>query len=451
MARQGLRRFAPLVFVVVLVIAGLAYLAVISGPENGPLRASGTVAAVEVGVAPELAGRVAEVFVEEGQSVPAGERLFSLDDSLLRAQRQRAEAAQRTAAAGLQTAEAGLDAARLQYDLALAAARAQDQAARPDAWRQAPPWEFTLPAWYFGRGEELAAAEAEFESADQALTEALRAWERLLEDPALADLRSAETRLVQALLAFQVADDVYARANAARDTQALLDQADEQRQAARDELEAAQAAYDDLLSEEGTDAVEQARAGLALARAGREAALDRLNRLRTGEYALAVRAAEAGVAQAEAAVTQARAVIEQARAELAALDVQLGKLVVRAPVDGVVLTRSLEPGEVVMVGGEVMTLGRLDQLTITVYVPEERYGAIRLGDRATIRVDSFPGETFEAEVARIADQAEFTPRNVQTEEGRRTTVFAVELSLNDPQGRLKPGMPADVTFDEAGA
>jgi hypothetical protein len=62
-------------------------------------------------------------------------------------------------------------------------------------------------------------------------------------------------------------------------------------------------------------------------------------------------------------------------------------------------------------------------------------------------VDSFSGETFEATVIRIADQAEFTPRNVQTEEGRKTTVFAVELSVANPEGKLKPGMPADVDFN----
>jgi len=90
----------------------------------------------------------------------------------------------------------------------------------------------------------------------------------------------------------------------------------------------------------------------------------------------------------------------------------------------------------------------LDQLTITVYLPEDRYGEIHLGDGARVTVDSFPEIEFEAQVARIASQAEFTPRNVQTQEGRRTTVFAVELTLSDPLGRLKPGMPADVIFDD---
>ena len=95
-----------------------------------------------------------------------------------------------------------------------------------------------------------------------------------------------------------------------------------------------------------------------------------------------------------------------------------------------------------------MTIGQLDKLSITVYVPEDQYGEIRLGDMALVSVDSFPDELFEAVVTRIADQAEYTPRNVQTEEDRKTTVFAIELSVDNPDWKLKPGMPADVSFEE---
>ena len=128
------------------------------------------------------------------------------------------------------------------------------------------------------------------------------------------------------------------------------------------------------------------------------------------------------------------------------IEAQLAKLVVTAPMDGVVLTRTAEPGEVLVPGAPLLSLLRLDELTITVYVSEDRYGNVKLGQTASVTVDSFPGEAFEATVVRIADQAEFTPRNVQTEDSRRTTVFAVELSVTNPEGKLKPGMPADVDF-----
>jgi len=91
-------------------------------------------------------------------------------------------------------------------------------------------------------------------------------------------------------------------------------------------------------------------------------------------------------------------------------------------------------------------LADLHNMTITVYVPEDHYGQISVGQQAEVTVDSFPGETFPAEVIHIADQAEFTPRNVQTAEGRSSTVYAIKLRVTDGEGKLKIGMPADVVF-----
>jgi HlyD family secretion protein len=177
-------------------------------------------------------------------------------------------------------------------------------------------------------------------------------------------------------------------------------------------------------------------------------ALDQLYALQTGDDSLQVKLAATTVQQAEATVAQAEAARAQVEAELALIDLQLDKLLVKTPVAGVVLTRSLEPGEVIAAGAALITVGQLDALTITVYLPEDQYGSLQLGNTAEVVVDSFPDETFAAAVIRIADEAEFTPRNVQTAEGRRTTVFAVELSVDNPAGKLKPGMPADVTFTE---
>jgi multidrug resistance efflux pump len=140
--------------------------------------------------------------------------------------------------------------------------------------------------------------------------------------------------------------------------------------------------------------------------------------------------------------------VEVARAALGVIEAQREKLRLAAPAGGVVLSRSVEPGEVAVPGAPLMTLAKLDDLKITVYVPEDRYGSIQLGESAQVSVDSFPGQVFTATVTRIADQAEFTPRNVQTEEGRRTTVFAVELKVDNPDSKLKPGMPADVSFEQ---
>jgi HlyD family secretion protein len=128
------------------------------------------------------------------------------------------------------------------------------------------------------------------------------------------------------------------------------------------------------------------------------------------------------------------------------LPTQLAKLTLVAPIDGVVLARSAEPGELAMPGGALLTLADLEHLTIIVYVPEDRYGQVLMGARAELRVDSYPGEVFGASVVHVADRAEFTPRNVQTPGGRKTTVFAIKLSIDNPGAKLKPGMPADVKF-----
>ena len=97
-------------------------------------------------------------------------------------------------------------------------------------------------------------------------------------------------------------------------------------------------------------------------------------------------------------------------------------------------------------GGALLVLGDLQHLTVTVYLPEDRYGTVQVGQAARVTVDSFPGRVFAGTVQRIADKGEFTPRNVQTPAGRRTVVFAVKVAVDNPAGELKPGMPADVVF-----
>ncbi len=164
---------------------------------------------------------------------------------------------------------------------------------------------------------------------------------------------------------------------------------------------------------------------------------------RDGPDPTALALIEARLTNAEAQLKAAKAQLE---AELDAVDLELEKYIVRAPISGVVITRAIQPGELLLAGIPAMTVGRLDELTLTVYLPEDRYGQVSLGAVAQVEVDSYPSERFEAVVTRIADRAEFTPRNVQTEEDRRTTVYAVELTVQDLTGRLKPGMPADVTF-----
>jgi multidrug efflux pump subunit AcrA (membrane-fusion protein) len=119
---------------------------------------------------------------------------------------------------------------------------------------------------------------------------------------------------------------------------------------------------------------------------------------------------------------------------------------IKSPIDGTVLERLIEPGELAGAGVTLMVVANLDDLTLKVYVPEDRYGQITLGQTYSVTVDSFPGQSFPGKVSHIADKAEFTPRNVQTTDSRKSTVFAITLELAPTGGKLKPGMPADVHF-----
>ena len=433
-----------IVFLAVLVGGYFGIRALLNKGTNA-LTASGTIEAIEVTISPEIGGKVAEVRVDEGALVKPGDVLFRLDDTLFLAQRAVAEASLDLMRAAASTADAALATAQANYDLALNAARLESASTRSSGWRASNPAEYTLPSGYFSRADEIGAAQAEVDAARSASESAQDSLNNLLAEPSNADFAAAEMRLVNARAASIVAQDVLTRANAANNTD-LREAAQSAYDAARTELEAAQTAYDGLIDTDAAGNFTTARAVLSAAQERAESAQDRLLALQTGKNSPKVAAAQAVLHQAQAVAEQALQAVTQAEASLGLIDTQIGKLTITAPADGTILTSSIQPGEIVAPSASAMRLGRLDNLTITVYVPEDRYGEISIGQSAVVMVDSFPGETFTATVRHIAEQAEFTPRNVQTIEGRTSTVFAIKLQLQDPDGKLKPGMPADVVF-----
>lgn len=437
----------PVIILVVLIVLGTAGFFIwqqLKPQTDTNLTASGTVEALQISIAPELAGKVLSVLVEEGDSVQAGDVLLRLDGSLLEAQRGLASASLDSAKSAVTSTEAAGASARAQYDLALAAALVEESALRAADWKLSNPSDFDQPSWYFDRAEQVAAFEAESVAAQDALVKARGRLEFYEQKATSGDFLQAERDLSAARATYQVAQDVLTDAN--NTDSALRDAAQTAFDDARAELEDAQVEYEDALTSEGAEDILTARAELRVAQERADKAADRIRALQTGLNSPKVLAAQKTVEQAEAAVSQAQTAIRQAEANLAVIEAQLQKLTIIAPADGVVLTRNIQPGEVVNPGSVALTLANLADLTLTVYVPEDRYGEVSLGQIVEVIVDSFPGETFSAAVIHISDSAEFTPRNVQTVEGRKTTVFAIKLSLDDPEGKLKPGMPADVTF-----
>jgi len=117
---------------------------------------------------------------------------------------------------------------------------------------------------------------------------------------------------------------------------------------------------------------------------------------------------------------------------------------ITAPTRGTITLRAVEPGELVGIGTNVVRLTYLDKVKLTIYVNEAELGRIALGEKADVSIDSFDkGRTFPGTVVYISPVAEFTPKNVQTKEERTKLVFAVKMEVANPDGALKPGLPAD--------
>lgn len=423
---------SKIISLVIVFSIGLTGCQSLNGQSTAQLNASGTISVAQVNIAPQLGGMVVSVSVEEGSQVKKGDELFRLDDALLKAQLDQANAA-------IALAEAAVNTAKVQYELALNASRLQDQQNRTSSWNITQPNQFELPTWYFDKDEKIESAKAEMETASADLLEEKANLQKILSDNASQGFVDAEERVADAQVAFLIADQVLTQANSAQDKEDLQNFAQDQYDAAETELTSSQSNYNRLLTTQAAKDVLEGRARIQVAQERFDRAQDYYNSLMSGDQSLQVKAAESGVTQAEAALSQAQAA-------MATLDVQLEKTIVTAPVDGTVLTSNLDVGETLAPTGVVLMIGQLQEVNLTVYIPETEYGRVQLGQKVSIVVDSFPGETFSGTVVYISDQAEFTPRNVQTVEGRKTTVYAIKLSVSNADLKLKPGMPSDVTF-----
>lgn len=151
---------------------------------------------------------------------------------------------------------------------------------------------------------------------------------------------------------------------------------------------------------------------------------------------------EEGPREEEIRIAEKR--VEQARLSVKMAEERLENACLRSPITGVIFRKNVEEGEVVTAFTPVFTIGDLERPWIKVYVPEEKLGLLRLGQRALVSVDTFKGKFYEGRVSYISEEAEFTPKTVQTKEERVKLVYAVKVSVKNQNGELKPGMPADV-------
>ncbi len=415
---------------------------------SGIYAVSGYIEADEVQVAAETRGRIARLMVDEGDYVQAGQRLVELDTALLETQTVQARAKIDTARAQLAKVEAGARAEEIaKAEAAVAVAQAKAEAARVQ-WQDAitlrdNPQELNMQI--DAARTTLQLAELRINSAIPAKDASETMWDLRRQQWTYAQEEHHKCRtnpFTGAKMCVTINLDEGTKQNfgvawnfAGADMwEAWVDL--NTAIAARDD---AQTTLADLLRlrddpQEAQIKVAQANAAYQTALAEVEVAKAKLAQLEAGP-----RAEQVAVAEAQ---------LKQAEANLAALQVQWNKSALSAPMSGWVVERVAHEGEMAQPGAPLLTLANLDRLSLTVYVPAPDISLVAVGRQVEVFVDTFPGEPFTGQITFISDEAEFTPKNVQTKEERVNTVFAVKISLENKDQRLKPGMPADAVLSK---
>jgi HlyD family secretion protein len=196
-----------------------------------------------------------------------------------------------------------------------------------------------------------------------------------------------------------------------------------------------------LDKDELTKTREQAQAALAQAQADCQLTQKEFLRMDNLLKENATSVQDRDVAEANYEVAQARLRGAQRTLELA--EIRLGYADLKSPIDGFVTVRSADVGEVLQVGSPVFTVVDLNDIWLTAYVNETDLGRVRLNQPVDVKIDTYPNKTYKGHISFISQEAEFTPKQIQTTEERVKLVYRIKVDLPNPNLELKPGMPAD--------
>jgi len=370
-----------------LIVVAVRWLGWGSGNQK-VLNVSGNIELTEVDISFKTAGRLVTLAVEEGDQVKKGALIARLDQEELLQRRESAAASLDSTRSRLLQSGTAIEYQRQQTEAQLSRSRAElDQA-------KAVLQEL-----------EIGSRRQEIESAKAALARAKAEQQR-----AQADWERAQSLYKDKDISTARYDEAKAQFESA---QAQLQQATEQFDLVqegprKEDIDGAKAQ------------VERAKANVRLA----EAARLELKRLQEEQLAR-------------------KADTRQATAQLDVQETLLKNAEVTAPMDGVVLVKSAEPGEVLAAGTTVVTLGNLAKPWLRAYINEQDLGRVKLGTAVKVTTDSFPGKTYSGRVSFIASEAEFTPKQIQTQEERVKLVYRIKIDVDNPAGELKSNMPAD--------
>ena len=356
-------------------------------PDNR-IVVSGNIELTEVNIAFKTAGRLIERTVDEGDAVKKGQVIARLDRDQLVAQRQRETA-------GLESAQSQLAQAETALEWEKATLAGDIEQKRGDvAANEARLAEMQNGA----RPQEKLDAQAAVDSAQSEVDRSKKDWDR------------AQTLFKD--------DDISA---------AQFDQY-------RNRWESA------------TAALKSAKERQALVLLGPRAEVIQAQQAALQRFRGALKMGEANTLEMkrrEEELTTRRAAIAQSRASIAVIDSQLADTVEASPVDGVVLVKSADVGEVLAPGTTVVTVGDIDHPWLRGYVNETDLGRVRLGAQVKVTTDSYPGKVYAGRVTFIAAEAEFTPKQIQTAAERVKLVYRVKIEMDNPKHELKSNMPAD--------
>jgi HlyD family secretion protein len=391
-------RKRPVILIpIILIIIGITFYFVFFRKTANPdeIKVSGNIEATESQIAFKIPGRLLERDVDEGSEVKKDQLIAKLD-----AKDQEISVSQ---------AEANVSLAQATLDELLAGSRPEDIARSRAAVSQA---QARLNELKNGtRVQDIASAQSDVDRAEAAVQSAQSA------------LDLANTQLDRYTTLFNegaVSAQDYDKVKNQRDTaQAALDQATAAAMSARDRLNLLQAGTRPEQIQQAQASLEQAQASYQLVLAGPR----------------------------PETIQQARARVDIANQGLAQAQQVLGYASLFAPFDGVVTSKSAEPGEYLNPGSTVVTIAQINEVDLRAYISETDLGKVHIGQEVQVTTDSYPGKVYTGTIRFISSNAEFTPKSVQTREERVKLVYLIKINLSNPNYELKPGMPADAIIN----
>jgi len=381
------KRFPILILLLLVGIAVAYWLRNSKKQPDNRLAVSGNIELNEVNIAFKTAGRLIERTVDEGDDVKKGQVLARLDRDQLQAQQARETA-------GLASSESQLTQAQTALEWQKATLRADLETKRADlAGAQARLAELRNGA----RPQERLDARAAVEAASAEAARAQKDWERAQTLYKNDDISTAQF------------DQYRSRSDNA---EAVLKQVKE-----REALVLAGPRAEQIRAQEAV--VERARAAVKMAEAN-----------------------EIEVKRRSEEITTRRAEIGRSKANVSLIETQLSDTVAVSPVDGVVLVKAVDPGEIVAPGTSILTVGDIDHPWVRAYINEPDRQKIRIGQEVKVTTD-VPGKVFRGKNTFISSQAEFTPKQIQTQQERVKLVYRIKVEVENPGRQLKSNMPVD--------